>query len=155
MKTIKVDYATIYTACPSLLGSKMIGMFPEIISHKAKSNENNATGMIWETKSGILELNFIWKNELKENLKGFKIFAVNSIVDDNRKKYILSRIINTEMAIGIVIQNGFDKNNLVTNLLLDINNRLNGLLFLYDSIIDYNGEPYCGPMMKEIKQNKF
>jgi hypothetical protein len=59
------------------------------------------------------------------------------------------------MAIGIVIPNGFDKDNLITNLLLDINNRLNGLLFLYDSIIDYNGEPYCGPMMKEIKQNKF
>lgn len=145
-----INYATIYTPSPSLLGSKLFNLFSEITNYNELTKNGNATGFELYTVPSKIIVNFMDSKEQEEHIKGFCGFAIKSIDDKSQHSYILSRIYDTKLILGFVIENGFDEDNVILNLILDICNRLNGLLFVHDSIIDYDGEPICGPMVEVI-----
>jgi hypothetical protein len=47
---------------------------------------------------------------------------------------------------GCVIEPGFDDQGIVQDFLLELNRRLNALLFIWDSLVDFNGQPLIGPL---------
>jgi hypothetical protein len=69
--------------------------------------------------------------------------------DQDRLVYVLSRISNIRFVMGCVIEPGFDDQGVVQNFLLEFNGRLNGLLFIYDSVVDCDRKPLVGPLCGE------
>jgi len=90
-------------------------------------------------------------DEIEEHLRGFAGYIQSVCDDQDRLVYALSRAHNVRFVAGCVIEPGFDDGGQVQAFLLDLNWRLNGLLFVFDSVVDYDGRPLVGPLAGPIQ----
>lgn len=140
------SYATIYNPVPSLVGARLLDQIDHVKARKELSNKALVTGLFVELDSGsTITMDFAPAGELNNRLNGLMGIAQDSIADKDLQIYALSRIRDTRMMIGIVIEPGLDpdsddNDDQVLDFLFEINNRLSGLLLLNDAIWDYDAE---------------
>ncbi len=144
------DNAAIYITDPSLLGSRLFDSIGVIQSYDGLLENDTATGVIFDIGVAQVQMNFMPQEELSQHLNGFVGYA-EQIFSGNQDDllYMLSRIRHVTFAMGCVITPGFDQDGQVEAFLLELTNHLNGLLFIYNSIVDYDGNPLAGPLAKQ------
>jgi hypothetical protein len=144
------DNATIYISDPSLLGSRLFDSIDIIQSYDGLLEDDTATGVFFDIGVAQVQMNFMPKEELPQHLNGFLGYA-EQMFSGNQDDllYLLSRIRHVTFAMGCVITPSFDQDGQAEGFLLEMTNRLNGLLFIYDSIVDYDGNPLTGPLAKQ------
>jgi len=146
-----ISNATIYISDPSLVGSKLFGKFPEITKITPLYEGPNASGVILDLDFGRVQMNFMPKEELTAHINGLEGYVnhtFNGQEDD--LTYLISRINMISLAIGMVIEPSFDEEPRAIEFLYKLNDRVNGLLFIYDSLVDYDGEPLCGALVEMV-----
>jgi hypothetical protein len=141
------DHACLYISDPSLLGSKLFDSVASIKHYEGLGAEDQATGIRFDIEVARIQVNFMPAHEIAQHLEGFAGY-VRSIWqgDQDGLLYVLSRIHQVRFVLGCVIEPGFDGPGRVRRFLGELNRRLNGLLLLHDSVIDYDGEPLVGPL---------
>lgn len=141
------DHACLYISDPSLLGSKLIDSIASIEHYEGLGTEERATGIRFDIGVARIQVNFMPAQEIEAHLSGFARY-VRSIWPGDRDGlvYLLSRIHQVRFVLGCVIEPGFDGPGKVEHFLYELSRRLNGLLFVHDSVIDYDGEPLVGPL---------
>jgi hypothetical protein len=145
-KEVEPDYATIYIADPSLLGSKVFDTVPGIESYEGMSDENgNATGFKLHTKFGECIMNFMPLHMVEEHLAGMSGYAQQTVRDKDRLPYVLHRISQMRVVIGCVAPAGFGEDGEMIEPLMQLNGALNGLFMLGDSLHDHDAQPLAGP----------
>jgi len=133
--------ACIYNPNPSMTGSKVLDTFKQVRSYKGKGGgESGATGMVVDIGVAKIEFNFMTSSDVADHLNGFMGFAQSCIKNKDKLVYTLGRIHDVKLVMGCVIEPGFDKDKVVQGFLLEYVNRLNGLLFVNNMILDYDGE---------------
>ena len=141
------DNACIYISDPSLLTSKTFTSINSIEHYEGLSEGESATGIRFDIGIAEVQMNFMPAGQIEEHLKGLAGYAQSvSKGDTDRLAYVLSRIENIRFVLGCVIKPGFDQQGKTENFLFEFNNRLNGLLFIHDSVVDHDGEPLVGPL---------
>jgi hypothetical protein len=144
-KEVEPDYATIYIADPSLLGSTVFDTVPGIQSYESTSDDNgSATGLRLQLKAGELIMNFMPTPMIEEHLAGMSGYAEQEVRDKERLPYVLHRISQMRFVVGCVAPNGFGDNGEMIETLMQLNGALNGLLMLGDSLFDHDGRPLAG-----------
>lgn len=139
------DYATLYIADPSLLGSRVFDTVKDILSYEGTNDdEGNATGVRLRLKSGECIMNFMPEHMIEEHLNGLAGMTEQCVRDRERLPYILSRIRQVRFVIGCVAPTGFGPKGEMIEPLMQLNSALNGLFFMGDSLFDFNGEPLVG-----------
>jgi hypothetical protein len=138
------DYATLYVADPSLLGSRMLNRFPSILKYEGLSSGDNATGLKLYLEFATITMNFMPAEERLEHFEGMKGWVQTVLENRDQLLYVLSRIYYAELPVGCVIEPGFDAEGKVEEFLFSFNDRLNGLLFFANTIFDYDGKPIAG-----------
>jgi len=138
------DYATLYIADPSLLGSRALDRFPSIVRYESMSSGEDATGLKVYLEGVTITMNFMPPDQRREHFEGFRGWVQTVLKDRDQLLYVLSRIYWAEMPVGCVIEPGFDREGKVEQFLFSFNDRLNGLLFFADTIFDYDGRPIAG-----------
>ncbi len=139
------DYATLYLADPSLLGSTVLETVPGLLSYEGMSDEGgNANGLRLRLKAGECILNFMPADMIEEHLAGLSAMAEQTARDKDRLPYILHRISQVRFVVGCVAPNGFGENGEMIETLMQLNGALNGLFFMGDSLFDHNAEPLIG-----------
>ena len=139
------DYATIYIADPTLLGSKVFDTVPGIQSYEGASDESGkATGLKLRTKAGECVMNFMPAHMIQEHLAGLSAYAQNEVRDKERLPYVLQRISQTRFVIGCVAPTGFGEEGEMIETLMQLNGALNGLYFMGDSLFDHDAQPIAG-----------
>lgn len=133
-----MQYATLYVMDPSLIGSKVFDIFPQILSYTSKSEDERATGMMIKLDSAEIDMNFMDSSKLEEHLEGFKGFAHNYVKEGIDPIYVLSRIHFVRMVIGCVVNPGFDYQGKVLEFLQGLNRAYNALLFYDNKVFDYD-----------------
>ncbi len=131
--------AAIYIADPSIIGSRLFDSINAIKSYKI-NEDNEPTSVLLEIEWGQIRLNFMENEQLEKHLKGFSAYIENVISDQGKYVYVQNRICYVTMCIGCIIQHRESTVQKVESFLFELNGKLNGLLFLYDSIFDYSGE---------------
>ena len=146
------DNAAIYIADPTMLGSRLFTLFPEIRSAKDKSEGTTATGLVLDIGIAVIDMNFMPAAEVPTHLHGFSGY-IQHIFDGSQDDliYALSRIKQVQFVIGCVIEPGFDEAGAVLNFLVQFTNRLNGLLFVHNSVVDFDGQVLVGPL-REVER---
>ena len=141
------DNAAIYIADPTMLGSRLFALFPEIRSAKDKSDGTTATGLVLEVGAFVIDINFMPTAEMPAHLQGFSGYVQHVFAGSQDDLiYTLSRIRQVRLVMGCLIEPGFDEAGEVLNFLVEFTNRLNGLLFVHDSIVNFDGEVLAGPL---------
>ena len=143
------DNATIYIADPSLLGSKTLDQLEGIRWYESLSQGSSAAGVKFILDAGQVAMNFMPQELMEEHLQGFSAYAEHAVKDKERLPYVLSRIRHVRLVLGCVIEPGFDEAGKIQEFLFHFNGLLNGLLFLADTIFDYDGEPLGGPLAEQ------
>jgi hypothetical protein len=144
-KEVEPDYATIYIADPSLLGSKVFDTVPGIQSYEGMSDESgNATGFKLRTKFGECVMNFMPAHMIEEHLAGMSGYAHQEVRDKDRLPYVLHRISQMRFVIGCVAPAGFGEDGEMIETLMQLNGALNGLYFMGDSLFDHDAQPIAG-----------
>jgi hypothetical protein len=143
------DNATIYIADPSLLGSKSFGQIADIRSYAGLEEGGSATGVQFTLDAGQLSMNFMPEAQRAQHLEGLSGYARSVIADKDTLVYVLSRIHHVRLVLGCVITPGFDEAGQVQEFLFRFNAHFSGLLFFYDSVFDYDGQPLGGPLMEQ------
>jgi hypothetical protein len=147
------DHATIYISDPSLLGSRLFNQIHAIHSYQDLSEGEVATGILFDIGVAQIQMNFMPQQELSTHLNGFAGYARKVFSgEEDDLIYLLSRIRYVSFAMGSVISPGFDQQGNVEAFLLDFTSRLNGLLFIHNSIVDHNGQPLAGPLANSPRQ---
>jgi hypothetical protein len=144
-KPVEPDYATIYIADPSLLGSKVFDTIPGILSYEGMSDESgNATGFKLRTKFGECLMNFMPEHMIEEHLAGMAGYAEQEVRDKERLPYVQHRISQLRFVIGCVAPAGFGDDGEMIEPLMQLNGALNGLYFMGDSLFDHDAQPLAG-----------
>jgi hypothetical protein len=144
-KEVEPDYATIYIADPSLLGSKVFDAVPGIQSYESTSDESgNATGFKLRTKFGECIMNFMPEPMIEEHLAGMSGYAEQEVRDKERLPYVLHRISQIRFVIGCVAPSGFGDDGEMIDTLMRLSAALNGLYFMGDSLFDHDAQPIAG-----------
>jgi hypothetical protein len=144
-KEVEPDYATIYIADPSLLGSKVFDTVPGIQSYEGMSDDNgNATGFKMRTRFGECIMNFMPAHMIEEHLAGMSEYAQQEVRDKEQLSYIFTRIRGMRFVIGCVAPSGFGDDGEMIETLMQLNGALNGLYFMGDSLFDYDAQPIAG-----------
>lgn len=133
-----MQYATLYVMDPSLIGSKVLDSFSQIVSYTSISKGKDATGMIIKLEHTEINMNFMEFTELEKHLEGFKGFAYKYVSEEIDLIYVLSRIHNVRIVIGCVVNPGFDEQGKVLKFLQDLNKAYNSLLFYDNKVFDYD-----------------
>jgi hypothetical protein len=136
--------AAIYIADPGLIGSKVFEKLANVSSYESVSDDSGATGVIFNLKPGQVRINFMPGEQIQRHLEGFMGFAQQTIPDKDKMLYALSRIHHVQLVGGCVITPGFDHDGVIEQFLHDLVARLNGLLFIHNTIFDYDGERLGG-----------
>jgi hypothetical protein len=85
--------------------------------------------------------------EVRTHLDGFSGYVRTiGCADEDKLIYTLSRIRHVTFVIGCIIDPGLDEGGRTSDFLLDFAGGLNGLLFLHNSVVDYDGEVLVGPL---------
>lgn len=95
-----------------------------------------------------MKINIMPGENMENHLNGFEGYIRSKLDDEDELIYILSRLHYVQMCLGCVITHDQNHEDDVVNFLFDFNYRLNGLLFLYDSVWDWSGEALCGSHKK-------
>jgi hypothetical protein len=144
-KEVEPDYATIYVADPSLLGSKVFDTVPGIQSYEGMSDESgSATGFKLRTQFGECLMNFMPAHLIEEHLAGMAGYVQQEVRDKDRLPYVLHRISQVRFVIGCVAPSGFGDDGEMIETLLQLNGALNGLYFMGDSLFDHDAQPIAG-----------
>lgn len=145
-KEVEPDYATIYLADPSLLGSTVLDTVPGIQSYEGTSDEKGtATGLKLQLEAGELLMNFMPTHMIEEHLNGMSGYAQQEVRDQERLPYVLHRISQVRFVVGCVAPTGFGADGEMIEPLMQLNGALNGLLMLGDSLYDHDAQPVAGP----------
>ena len=146
LRSTMTSYATLYNPVPSMLGSRLLDHLDHVREYKEISNGSSAMGFFVKLDSGsTIQMNYSSSADLASRLDGFMGFARESISDKDRLIYALSRIRDTRLMIGCVIEPGLDpesedNDQQAVDFLFEINSHLSGLLFINDAIFDYDAE---------------
>ena len=144
-KEVEPDYATIYIADPSLLGSKVFDTVPGIRSYEGLSDAHgNATGFKLRTKFGECLMNFMPAHMIEEHLTGMAGYAEQEVRNKEQLPYVLTRIREVRFVIGCVAPTGFGDDGEMIETLMQLNGALNGLYFMGDSLFDHDAQPLAG-----------
>lgn len=135
-----MQYATLYVMDPSLIGCKVLDNLAQILSHSSKSDDDRAIGMLLKLDAAEIDMNFMEPENLEEHLEGLEGFAYNHVSQGIDITYVLSRIHYVQMAIGCVINPGFDDKGNVLDFLSKLNKAYNALLFYDNKLVDYDME---------------
>jgi hypothetical protein len=136
--------AAIYIADPGMIGSKTFDRLTNVSSYESVSDGNTATGMIFNLPIGQVKINFMPRDQIQNHLQGFMGFARKTIHEQEKLLYTLSRIHHVQLVGGCVITPDFDQGGVIEEFLRDLVAKLNGLLFIYNEIFDYDGEQLSG-----------
>lgn len=139
-------YATIYIADPSLLSSRVFDEIDVIQSYEGVSQDGGATGVYFDIGVAHIRMNFMPVDEIEEHLAGLTGYIHSVSEDQDQLVYTLSRVRRVCFVLGCVVEPGFDDDGIVQDFLLEFNQRLNGLLLIWDSLVDFNGQPLIGPL---------
>ena len=144
------DHAAIYIADPSLIGSKFLGKFSAIRRYQSLQDGERATGLIIDLGASTITMNFMPPEEIPSHVQGFAGYVQTAgCADEDQLIYTLGRLHQTGFVIGCVIDPGFDKDGKTFAFLLKFSGGLNGLLFVHNCVIDYDGEVLAGPLRKD------
>jgi hypothetical protein len=136
--------AAIYIADPSLMGSRFFDKIRDVHSYEGISAGNAASGVRFRLHAGEVTINFMPDQEIAEHLKGFAGYAQDVVKDRDQLIYVRSRIYYVRLVCGCVITPDFDDGGTIERFLFQFARAANGLLFLSDTIFDYDGKPLGG-----------
>ncbi|MEP7218130.1 MAG: hypothetical protein ABI876_04395, partial [Bacteroidota bacterium] len=136
----------IYIADPSMLVSRVFDTIESIKSYEGISSDAVITGIRFYLSWGSVAMNIMPSDEMGEHLREFSDYASHVIKDDDDLLYTLARIKYVRMVLGCIVEHKEEDIDAVHSFLISFNGALNGLLFIYDSIIDWSGEALSGPM---------
>ena len=142
------DFATFYISDPSLLGSRVFDEIDVIQSYDGLSQDGGATGVFFDIGAAQIRMNFMPVDEIEEHLAGLTGYIHSVCADKDQLVYTLSRVRRVCFVLGCVIEPSFDDDGIVQDFLLEFNRRLNGLLLIWDSLVDFNGQPLIGPLAR-------
>jgi hypothetical protein len=137
--------ATFYLSDPSLMGSRLFDALEDIERYEGLSEGDDATAVELTLAWGSITMNFKYGPELENHLIGLESYIRSVISDEDMLVYTLARVHQVRLALGCVISHEENDSDAVHEFLFAFNNRTNGLMFLYDSVFDYNGEALGGP----------
>lgn len=133
-----MDYTTLYLADSSLIGSKTLDNFSDVIrSCRPKSEDENAVGMIIELDEAIIDCNFMPEKEINNHLQGLNGFVKTHLQDGISLSYPLARIYNVNMVIGLITPK-LDAHGRVLGFIKSYNNFLKSMIFYEDALWDYD-----------------
>ena len=139
--------ATIYLADNSLLGSKFLKRYPQIESYEEISDGESAVGLRLQIPGAIITMSFMPTAEVGPHLLGLAGYSRHTHQgSEDDLVYVLARIHEVRYVIGCVVEPEFDEAGDVEDFLVRFASGLNGLLFIWDSIIDYDGDALLGPL---------
>jgi ABC-type anion transport system duplicated permease subunit len=145
--------ATIYISDPWMIGTKLFDQFEEILEVKPINQGNQAVGMLFNLGFSQVQINFMSPDDLPNHLAGLKGYVESTYNGCNEDLlYIQARIKAITFAMGMVISPSFEEDDSVLNFLYKFNDRLNGLLFIFDSVVDYDGTPLVGPLVELVSE---
>jgi hypothetical protein len=146
-KSSMTDNASIYISDPSLLGAKFLKTFSEIKAYQGLQKGTQAAGLKLDLSICQIQMNFMPPDQIPNHLNGLEGYVKKMGCANNDKLlYALSRIGHVRFVIGCVINPGFDKNGQTIQFLGNFTSGLNGLLFVHNSLLDYDGEALAGPL---------
>jgi hypothetical protein len=137
-------HAAIYIADPGMIGSKVLDKLADVSSYESVSDGDAAIGVAFNLAPGHVRINFMPEDQIRRHLEGFMGFAQQAISDKEKLHYVLSRIHHVQLVGGCVITPGFDQDGVIEKFLRELVARLNGLLFIHNTIFDYDGERLGG-----------
>lgn len=143
------DNAAIYVGDPSVVGTKLFRRLEGVRSYTGLSEGVSAAGLGFELVVGRVGMNFMPEGMMAEHLQGFCGYAKHVISDKDRLIYTVSRIQHTRLVLGCEIDPSFDDAGKIQEFLFQFNSLVNGLLFLGDTIFDYDGEALGGPLAEQ------
>jgi hypothetical protein len=138
------DNAAIYLADPSLMGSRLFDKC-QVQSYEDLNEGDVATGVRFTLEAGQVTMNFMPEHQVAQHLEGFTAFARTVIKDRDQLMYTQSRIHYVRLVCGCVITPGFDNAGMLRDFLFRFTGAATGLLFLADTIFDYDGQVLGGP----------
>jgi hypothetical protein len=144
--------AAIYIGDPSLMGSRLFDRIEGIRSYEDFSEGDSATGIRFVLDAGQVTMNFMPQEQVPEHLNGFAGFAEHVIKDPDELIYARARIYYVRFVCGCVITPGFDDDGKIQDFLFRFTAAVNGLLFLSDTIFDYDGRALGGRLAEEGSQ---
>jgi hypothetical protein len=134
-----MDYTALYLADSSLIGSKTLDNFSDVIrSYRPKSENENAVGMIIELDEAVIDCNFMPEKEINNHLQGLNGFVKTHLQDGISLSYPLARIYNVNIVIGCSITPKFDTRSKVLGFMKNYNNFLRSMIFYEDALWDYD-----------------
>ncbi len=140
------DFATFYITDPSLLGSRVFDEIEVIQNYEGVSQVRIATGVVFDIGAAHVRMNFMPAGEIEKHLAGLGGYIQSVCEDQDRLIYTMGRVLPVRFVAGCVIEPGFDDDGVVQTFLLELNRRVNSLLFIRDSLVDFIGEPLIGPL---------
>ena len=132
-------YATIYIADPSMMGSRLFQKVGGIRRYDGLTQNGSATGVRFALDAGQVTMNFMPEEQVAEHLRGFSGFAEHVIKDRERLVYFIARIGYVRLVCGCVITPDFDDGGTIRKFLFRFTRSANSLLFLGDTIFDFDG----------------
>lgn len=142
-------HAAIYIADPSLMGSKLFDKLKDVQSYEGLSQNDSATGVRFILPAGQVTMNFMPQEKVAQHLNGFAGFARKVIKDKEQLIYTESRIHPVRLVCGCVITPEFDDDGKIEDFLFQFIRETNGLLFVADTIFDYDGKALGGRHAQE------
>jgi hypothetical protein len=137
--------AAIYISDPSLLGSRTLDTFPEVVSYASQSQGHVATGMMLKLAWGSITVNFMPSSQFPGHMRGFESYVRQLVDDQDTLVYVLARLNNVQMCLGCILEHSPDDEERAQEFLFRLNSNLNGLLFLYDTVFDRNAQILAVP----------
>jgi hypothetical protein len=142
--------AAIYFADNSLLGTKFFSRYSQIESYEGLSDGDSASGLRLTIPGANITMNFMPPEKIPSHLNGFMGYAQSAHEgSEDDQMYVLARISQARHVLGCVIEPGFDEAGTVADFLVNFTAGLNGLLFIWDSIVDYDGVALLGPLLQQ------
>ncbi len=130
------------------MGSRLFDALKDIKAYEGLSEGEEATGVRLTFAWGSITMNFMLGDAVEQHLVGLEGYVRSMITDNDKLIYTLARIRGVRLVLGCVILHEEQDTDVVHDFLFAFNNRTNGLMFLYDSVFDYNGEAFAGPATK-------
>ena len=141
------DNAAVYISDPSLLGAKFLKEFKEIKTYRGVQKGEQATGLKVDLGISQILMNFMPAEQIQTHLNGLEGFIRKvGCANNDKLLYTLSRVRYVRFVIGCVINPGFDKDGKTLQFLGNFACGLNGLLFVQNSVLDYDGEALAGAL---------
>jgi hypothetical protein len=126
------------------MGSRFFNKIEGIQSYEGLSQGDSATGVRFTLDAGRVTMNFMPEQQVAQHLKGFAGYAQHVIKDRDQLIYAQARIHYVRLICGCVVTPDFDDAGKIQDFLFQFTGAANGLLFLADTIFDYDGQPLGG-----------